>query len=294
MKKISIFLLLVILTNSCVKTIDVDMPKDESKQVLNCLFTADKVIKARLNKSVSITDFGFSDVIDSADITLFEDDVEIETLTYDAGYYKSSILPQIYKKYKLVSVVAGLKTVTAEDIAPSEPIINDVEFIEEAYYDASYGGIYGKTTITLEDGGTGENFYEIAVVRTYFDENSEETIVRPTGIRLCSDALVLNELDEQGYPTHLVFSDKSFYGDTTSLTFDFVNHFEDNLTPISYKVIIRSITEDYYKFKRRLNRHTYFRGEDIWDVLIEPLHMYTNVDNGFGILAGYNEYNIEF
>ena len=294
MKKVSIIILLVILTNSCVKTIDIDMPMDEPKQVLNCLFTADKVIKVSLSKSVSITDFAFSDVIDSANITLFEDDVEIETLTYDAGYYKSSILPQINKKYKLLSVVAGLKTVTAEDIVPSEPIINDVEFIEEAYYDASYGVIYGKTTIAIEDDGLGENFYEIAIVRTYFDEYSEETIVRATGIQSSSNSLILNEIDEQGYPTHLVFSDDSFNGDTTPLTFDFANHFEDNLTPISYKVIIRSITEDYYKYKRRLNRHTYFREGNIWDALIEPLHMYTNIDNGFGVLAGYNEYNIEF
>jgi len=294
MKKNSIFLLLAILTNSCVKTIDVDMPKDNPKQVLNCLFAPDKTIVVKLTKSVGITDFDFSDVIDNANITLFEDDVEIENLTYDAGYYKSSILPQINRKYKLVSVVAGLKTVTAEDVVPSQPIINDIEFIEEAYYDASYGGMYGKTIITIEDDGMVENFYEIVIVRTYFDEDSEETIVRPTGIQLCSDALVLNEMDEQGYPTHFVFSDESFNGDTTSLVFDFVNHFEDNLTPISYKVIIRSITENYYKYKRRLNRHTYFREGDLWDALIEPLQMYSNVDNGFGILASYNEYNIEF
>ncbi|HIP49673.1 MAG TPA: DUF4249 domain-containing protein [Lutibacter sp.] len=290
MKKI-IFLFSILFLNSCIKTVEIEIPKDKPKQVLNCLFTANDRISASINNSIPILEEDYS-IIDNANIILYEDDIEIETLVYDDGVYKSTTHTQYNKVYKIESSVLGFETIIAEDVIPKQPTIINIGFVEWAYYDPNYEGFFGKTSITIEDNGNQTNYFEVLVVRRFYF--NDEIITRPTSIEVTSDPVVSNELDVQNYPTHLVFTDKSFNGSTHTITFDFVNHYNEEDSPINYKVIINSISENYYLYKRRLNRHTDFQKGYIGDIFIEPIQMYTNVENGFGIFAGYNEYSQMF
>lgn len=290
MKKI-FFLFSILFLNSCIKTIEIEIPQDKPKQVLNCLFTANDKISVSITNSTPILEEEYS-IIDNANIILYEDDKEIETLVYDDGIYKSTTQTDLNKIYKLKSSVVGLETVITEDVIPEQPTITNIDLVEEAYFDSNYEGIIGKTTITIEDNGEQTNFYEVLVVRKFY--YNDEIITRPTSIEVTSDPVVSNELDVQNHPTHLVFTDKSFNGRVNTIDFDFTNEQHEDVLPLNYKVIIRSISENYYRYKRRLNRHTYFQEGYIGDIFIEPIQMFTNVENGFGIFAGYNEYSQMF
>ena len=294
MKKLLTLSFLFILQN-CTKVIEIDIPQDNPRQVLNCLFTENKPFKVRLTKSVGMLD-DFSTPIDNATVVLYENNIAVETLNYANSYYTSQLTAQPNKNYKISSSATGFEQINAQNTIPAPPIITNVSLIEEAYFDTTLEGFFGQLNIIIEDDIVQNNYYELEIIRTYYfmNGNEEEYIVGLTGIEFCSDPIIMNEIDEQSISKGLVFTDESFNGTSSELQFDFINHYNDDDTPISYKVVLRSITEDYYRYKKRLNKHTHFREGEIWDVLIEPIQMYSNIEEGYGIFAGYNENSIEF
>jgi len=69
-----------------------------------------------------------------------------------------------------------------------------------------------------------------------------------------------------------------------------------------YYLVFKSISEDYYFFKKSLSKHKFNQliqpstfDLDL-DIIFqgEPSELYSNVNNGFGIVAGFQEVIIPF
>ncbi len=290
-----LLILLLILASGCIRVLNIDFPEEPPKQVVNCLFTEGKPLKVQITHSIPILDDNFSN-INNAQVTLYKNEAALETLTYSSGVYYSTSIAQPNTTYKLTASTPNYETVETSDKLPDNPNITDLTLIEEAYINPNSDSNIGQFSFRLNDDGNQQNYYELELIRTHKDynyETHEEEIRKSlTGFINSSQPFINNEVTIQNWPANLVFSDEFFDGTDLELTMDFWNsNYEET---ISFKVVIRSISENYYQYKRRLNRHTYFKEGYIGDIFIEPIEMFTNIENGFGIFAGYQEYSQTF
>lgn len=58
---------------------------------------------------------------------------------------------------------------------------------------------------------------------------------------------------------------------------------------VHYDVRLLSISEDYYRYMKIMRGYSITIGDANFGALIEPADTYSNVENGFGIVAGYQE-----
>jgi hypothetical protein len=81
----------------------------------------------------------------------------------------------------------------------------------------------------------------------------------------------------------ILLSDILFNGKEFEHSFKDLNGYVGKET--SSTVILRTISEDYYKYKTTLQQQNHLSG----DPFAQPLNIYNNIENGFGVFAGYNE-----
>ena len=62
-----------------------------------------------------------------------------------------------------------------------------------------------------------------------------------------------------------------------------------NFSIMSHKLYLQlnSTTETYYKYKCSLIKHEYSQETDVLYGIGEPVQVFTNVADGFGVFAGY-------
>ncbi len=272
------FILLSLVIFSCEKEIQIDLPEHKAQPVLNCLFSQDSIFKVHLSKTTSIVN-NFPSKISDATVHLYENELFIEELTFDGNIYTSTILPKTNKKYQIKVNTPKFQNITAFDYIPSKPNLISTSLQKNAYTDEE-GYDMGQLTIEFQDNPNKKNYYEVLLIvketnrpyAPYYDEKN-------------NDPVLLNEESLAYEPESLVFSDELLNGSTYKLKINY-SSIEDNL---DLKIYFRHITKNYYNYKKRLIIHLYNQEHDIWEGVGEPISMYTNIEGGYGIFAGYSE-----
>jgi hypothetical protein len=277
---------------SCEKTISIEIPDEGRKITVNSLFSANSTLLLNLTKSRHILDgkWEFESVTD-ADITLFENDELIEKLGGEQGYYYSSARLSTDKNYRIEISSKGFPDVKAESSIPKPIKIDDFTMAQSTN---EYGNPVNVFNLQFQDNPTTENYYYIELyVRTYyeyFDENNPDasTISYETSLYLQSDDLNVIP-NNWGMSQGLLLNDELINGRKYNLTFtspiDNSNMSGDNIgekISSTYFVYFHSTSKAYYLYNKSLSKQQ----ESTDDIFMEPVQVYSNVENGFGIFAG--------
>lgn len=112
---------------ACEKTIDIEVPSDDSKIVLHSYLNPDSTLKVQLTKSAFILDETYQEalVLEGAAIKVFEDEKEIGSMQeLQQGWYElAGFKPKEGKTYRLEAEKAGFDKITAtERILPTVPV----------------------------------------------------------------------------------------------------------------------------------------------------------------------------
>jgi hypothetical protein len=263
------------------KVIEIELPPTDSKIVVNSFFTDSNKIKVHLSKSISVLDNAIPDC-NNAIIELLKENVIIDTLYGLGGYYYSHIKPEKGKIYSLKISVPDMDSVSCKDIIPEETLIQGTTLTTAVMTDEN-GFIINELKLDFQD-SPGPNFYEVeltAVEKTYnykmglwFRKNSDP-IITSTGL-----------LDYN--PETLIFTDKLFDGKPCSVKVYY--GIESGLGDYNLKIFFRSISESYFKFKEKQVPYLFSLQNDIFSGMSEPVQLYSNITNGYGIFAGYSSY----
>ena len=158
------------------------------------------------------------------------------------------------------------------------------------------GGAVSELNLTFKDPANETNFYEVEVANSYlvnvdplfgyYSLTTQDEIIT-------SESYYPSLLNfDKDKPRYLLFKDKKINGQEHTLTFYYIPpQHEDSHRYISSHYIIvylRSVTEEYYKFKTTMIQQKYARAEDILYGAAEPINVFTNIQNGYGIFAGFN------
>jgi len=278
-----------LIISSCQKQIEIDLEHTKPTPVISCFFSPDSVFSIKLSFTKKITDFE-NKLIKNAEVNIYSENSDtIKCLyTWQNGIFKSKEKPVANTTYKLVVKIEDYPTISAYDKIPQSTPITDVEYLNQ--YDPASSEDVQMSSVFFKDDIEIENFYNCSVFGFWND-----TIYYHGGyfdISLIKDPIILAEGDLQYHPQSFFFSDITINGQSTSLT---IPYGSDN------DIELRTTSKNYYLYQKYWVKHLYNQQNDNnasnatyeFDVLPllfmgEPVEMFTNIENGLGIFAGYS------
>ena len=290
-------LAIILILFSCQKVIEIDYPTQETKLVVNCLFTPDSLFKARISKTSFTTD--------SSDLSIKDATCEIwsagqllETLqhTKNGFYISESLYPEVNKAYTIKVKHEIFPDLTATDTVPEPANVLDINFDFFTQYDMLDERYFHDLNITLNDNPNKSNFYQIkGVVETWHVnyEINTDTIWVYNNIYLNTDdfAFQNSEFTESAI---IPFTDSFFNGQNYTVKLKYKYPFASYSNGVPYiethnlLVPIYSTSKQYYKYRTKLIQHINNQYSDVYFGIGDPVQMYTNIQGGYGIFAAYN------
>ncbi len=275
MRRIVILLFIFIATVSCEKFLDMEIPDKGRKMVLNCFFNDNDTLIVDLSKSVFILDNSNFNPIKKATVNIFENSNLVATCTeFEGGKYKAiGFIPQKEKKYKIEVIQEG-DTLTSISTIPSNVPFS---IVDTSVYSRDYES-YFRVKLSLNDPAGVKNYYMINFsLENTMDlyENNESYIY------FSSEDKVI----ETFYESNAVFSDDLFNGKTKNITFDLsIYDFWNDTNKL--KITLYSLSEEMYLYIVSLMAQQ----ETSFSPFAEPVIVFNNIQNGYGIFAGYSSY----
>ncbi len=275
----------VMILGSCHHKVDWEHPDFEPKPTINSFLVEGSPIRAHVSLAV---DYGpeESPVVDNAQVNLYIDGSHAETLTHDEdGFYQSSLVAEAGREYRCEVAIPGYPPAVATTSIPMPQTIVDVEHINNAGVDEE-GVTYPALKVTFTNSSNKATYYHLAILLMQRDYHS---YINPFYI---NDPVLLNE----GLPI-TVFSNQAIEGDSYTMTINYTtgsassingSGWVTNLYPLI--VELRTVTEHYYQYAKTLhlyetaNDDPFFTGNSIL-----PFNIHSNVENGYGIFAGYSK-----
>ena len=281
-----IFIFYFIIFLSCTKEIEFPLDKNESNLVVNSIFNPDKCFNFNFSYDIEITQ-SYSNINDSIKVKLFENESIIIDTTCLLGELQTNYYPKPNFIYKLSLENRYGVITTSTDNIPELVNIKEATIRYPAGID-KYGDEYAEASITFSDPPLIKNYYEVLIYGFYENEISGYWI--SDGDIKVIDAVLLNEGDKDYLPTTFFFSDELFDGQEYTLRINSPGGIGNST---NYIVSLRSISKNYYLYRKYFTRHSYnqqFEG-DFLDLVYkgEPQPMFSNIVSGYGIFAGYQE-----
>jgi hypothetical protein len=288
MRSIILIVILFLWLSSCYKEVEISL-EHSPKLTLNSLIKANAPIDVYLSESKLMYDT-LVPLEQDAELVINTGQQSETLLKIEPGHYRSkNIIAQEGKIYSIRASADGLESVTAKDTLPQFGTFRITNFIPKAKID-EWGDVYSEVDIEIKDPAKEKNYYEIAAIRyneyTYYDEDGNEIFITSQSFSGISsdDVYALNEGDKDYYPLTLLLSDELFDGKTINMKC-YVYYNIGYIT--KWFFLLRNISPTYYKYKKKLIRHYENQYNDFWDGTGNPVQLFSNIENGYGIFAGY-------
>lgn len=279
------FVLLGLCTHSgCIDKLDVPNYAFEPKPIVNSIIVAGKRVTVYVSLTVGLQSSKAS-IVDNAEVLLFANNELIETLEHKGdGVYKSQLLAQEETEYRCEVTIPGYPKAVCSTIIPKKMRIIRFEHINKAGVDEE-GLTYPAVKVTFENDINTPVHYELKIKlfpsEGEIDQPSLTNIIDPV-------------LHNEGLPL-AVFSNELMKTNTYTMIINYTtgsalrtssNGWITDLYPI--QVELRTTCSNYYKFTKQRFLYVISNSEPIFSPgATSTFNLYSNVDNGYGIFAGY-------
>ena len=287
----------MVLLSACETVIEVDPPDYDSELAIISKFSPDSVWSARVTKTLPLGSLG--DTTDAfltdATVMVYREESLVARLIHDGGedgWYVSSQLrkPRANVSYRIVVEAPGLRSVSAISMAPAPPVIPDAEISRlgatDVFEDSGY-----VVSFSLEN-RPGLNYYSFGI---FLGFPLGGTTYRVQGLPMrhdsprwfCSFRDVLNPVSVEAsddFDCSLGVSSDRFVDDPV---FDFDVKVQipsdlGNLEEVTLILFVTALSPEYVEYHGSIEEQEDFGGFG------EPANIYTNLEGGRGIFAGYS------
>lgn len=264
---------------SCELVVDVDVPIKGKQVTANAFVNPDSAWSVHLNLNRHVLDERPFEYVNNAEVTVLDGDITIATLTNTGnGHFRSGEnKPEPGKSYSLSVRTPGHTDLYATTSIPLPSPITNVE----AYETADNQNTMVK--VKIKDDGSKTNFYElqIDVGNEYYNFSNKQLEVTRYPIQVSSEDPAIQS-DDDSYHDRILFKDVLFNGREVELTF------RTSGGGLSWHgmiiVTLKTLSEDGYNYLRTVSLQDMTSG----DPFAQPVNVYNNIQNGFGIFAGYS------
>ena len=299
-KKCITITIFAIAFTACELIINPELPEHTPRLVIKAFFTPDGGWAASVSRSVGIQDPapGPERLVTGASVELLSDSRIIDRLLFlqRERVYASEKPLQSGKSYSLRVSAPGFETVHATDSAPP-PVPTSIESYRVETSDPAPGGP-GVTTITdfritlqIQDPPGEENRYQIRVIAP--DRSGRRDLRFSTrDPSIIADNRIEDPVLEGVEPfvgSEPFFKDVLFDGDYHEIEISSTNYTVEASLERRIWVEVRYVSETYYMHLRSALLHK--TTDD--NPFAEPVRIHSNIENGYGIFAGYSARNFE-
>ena len=297
MKKIGQLFFVVAIFN-CRTVDEYDIPKEDSKFVVNSMFNTDSLISLYLYGSEFILESEEYESIKDAEVIISDEDRSlVEKLKYVEttndvdqygrfqGRYISDFYPEAGRRYNIKVTHPDYPTAFSSDSIPSQPIhienISTREWVDHK--------LYAETSFTIQD-LEGEDFYEFKVL-VYESKYEKDSLIYSINSYeyLSTEDPIFKEDYQEGHS--LIISDILFNNNKHLFNIRYQALASECYTDVciyrKYYLIVRRVSYSYYTFKETSILQWSLRD----DPLSESVNVYNNIENGYGIFGGFKNYN---
>ncbi|MCK4677562.1 MAG: DUF4249 family protein, partial [Bacteroidales bacterium] len=137
------------------------------------------------------------------------------------------------------------------------------------------------------------NYYRLDCYQSYINEEGQEVKNR--------QYIYVDEIDDYLFDKsydYLLWSDLLSDGKEVNIKFriyfDFYYYDYNNpdTTTVTYSIMLNSISEDFYKYDK--SRSLFYESGGSENPFSEPVLIYSNVINGYGVFGGYSSDTVSF
>lgn len=293
---VSILTVFVLIACETTEKID-DFPLRPSKLVVNSFFSDSREWEIQVSKSLSVLDNADLKLIEDATVNIYKGTELIATITRpgSGGLYRAGeILPEMGQEYSIeVSSPSFPDVATSSDIVPLQVQVTSVSAVitEADYYEWTssngthyYGGnAEGNFGVLFSDPPEVDNYYQLLVA--YYDTVYQE----PDSLEFTIDRRMLWVSSDDGAVGQngndimsLLFSDEVFNG----LDYKLKVNFTDRNARKGRKYFIELVSLSEAGYLYRMSGNEFGRARN--DPFAEPVQVYCNIENGYGIFAAYS------
>jgi len=283
MKRLLIFLI-ILTTLSCVKESRIEIPYAGDKIVVNSLIQPDSLIYIRVTSSKRVTEYAF-DPLDAATVVLEEDGITLPAPTYKIingyGYYVSQSTAKTGSHYSISVANAGLTAVSAADSTPTRPQIS------EGYAQHALN----RVRFTMRENGRTADYYRLRIFNA-IEVDGKWVIDRTDTIYYRLDPALNNDLPDiitNDYKSEYIMTDANFNGKTIQ----FVLQTKKEVNSSHMIIEVSALTPESWRYLQSTSSQR-SNESDSQNFSFDPENAYSNVENGYGIVAGVNAARLLF
>jgi hypothetical protein len=275
---------------ACETMVDLEVPREDPNLVINSQFWPDTEFELCVSDARDLIDGeGSMRAIEDAKVELLENGKLLEVVPYvgDCLYRSPKSRPVPGREYTVRASAEGYLDVEAVDPAP-EPVRVEFDYeLDDVHTEPI------DVTITLHDPLQIENWYRLMVLYRHTDPAGyRETWYPAPGFKTDDEAIISEaqdyiEFEDDGEFETAFFSDKLLdhgpAGHAIRLKVP-PPFLLDESDLIDLIVILDNVSYNLHQYatSHRLYREV---GDNPFS---EPVHVWTNVENGFGIFGGFN------
>lgn len=267
---------MTIILFSCEKYIDMEIPDRGRKLAANCLYNDSGEVTVYLRKSKFILDNTDYDYVSGARIVFFENGIARDTLSeVTPGLYKTNGFIPSQGAIHLINIQKDQEEISASSHIPKAVpfLLTDTIRVQTQYND------YLRFRIQIHDPSDTDNYYLIRF-KIAPEENFPEPLEYLYLYFYTDEPFIENYSDEFG-----IFSDILFKGQSQIMSFDLeLSHFSNDTNKLYIDLL--SVSEDMYMYL--LTSLTQQNSSN--SPFSEPVMVFNNIENGYGIFAGYTIY----
>ena len=312
MKKI-LFALCLLLFVSCTRDVVLVLPPVSPRLVLNASVSPDTDVTAFLSKSWFVLDTVTDDGVEDGSIQVFINDrlqgrmQPVSDSRFTGRYVLPGCRVRAGDRLRLEAEAGGFDLVGGETVIPDPVEVLSVDTVRFTRF--GYGGYPSiRLYVRFRDKPDKRNYYRLIIEKqtefqkgdsvitcssmyrselnytdwlgvVYEDPVFRSTVTNPVIEQLdgttCRGTFTDDMFDGKDYTVRSSFwpVDSSFKGDSVTTT-------------VHYDIRLMAISEEYYRYLVVIRNFSISLGDAYLDGLVEPTATYTNVEGGFGIVAG--------
>lgn len=279
-----LFGLLCLTVLGCTENVeDVELPEHEPQLVAEAYITPDKYMEIFVGKTNKITEKRTKKGVYRANIRVTSSRSLFNDFTaFTRGYYADTMsAPDAGRTYTLKVNKEGFKPVTAKTKIPQPVQPQSAELIPNGKA-TSGGQKQHLIKINFKDRIAQKNFYAVKL------ENNRDTTSSRSFIPLSSDDPAVT-IKSEG---KLLLKDDLFEGNGYTLSASVDRSYDATKLRKYGEVTLRTVSESYFEYRRKLTLQIQNQS-DFGPFNNEAVQIYSNVDNGYGVFAGYSEASVK-
>ena len=317
MKKITLSLLFSFLLFSCEDmetVVNLDIPPHTPVLVLNSIIDTDSEVRVLVSHSVGAFEQIIPSCITDAEVLLFENNQFVDTLMIDLintdsvyyfnssfgdsqilmNYYTSDIIPNSGSTYSVEVNHPNYESITASTYVPEDVIIYNIQ-IDTVTYDEKIG-----FSFSFNDDGIQQNSYRLKLfsscIKTWIDDGDTIEYPIPSGwmMMMSNDPSFPGGIPFEGYTfegSQVVFTDDLFNGQEKNISIDVESASFRYSDCDTITIQFSTFSDDTYSYYNSLGDHSEKGELGLFGGEVIPV--YSNVENGLGVLISLNAQNIQ-